>query len=286
MSLVAIGLVLIAAIAHAGWNVLAKRRPDVLTFYWALTVAALVLYAVPFAILARRHPPSWESAPFLVASSLAETAYGIFLARAYTRTDLSLAYPVARGTGVLLVPLAALPLFGERPTAIAWLGIGLIVLGVVLLHLPAIQRAIARRGFGGIVSLPPLLTGVAIATYSLIDSAGVRRLHPFVYLYLKVALVALWLAPYVLARRRDAVAAELRQRWPVLTGGIAVFGTYCIILVAFRLAPVSYVVPMREVSIVFGTLLGIRLLGEPFGRNRIFACAVVATGVMAIGIGG
>ncbi|MEA2581983.1 MAG: hypothetical protein QOF33_68 [Thermomicrobiales bacterium] len=286
MSLFAIALVLLAAIVHAGWNALAKRRPDILTFFWALTVAALILYAVPFAILVRRHPPTWEGVPFMVASSIAEVAYGIFLARAYAHTDLSLAYPVARGTGVLLVPLAALPLFGDRPTVIAWLGIALIVLGVVWLHLPGIQRAIARRGFGGIVSLPPLLTGVAIATYSLIDSAGVRRIHPFVYLYLTFGLMALWLAPYVLIQRRAALATELRQRWPVLGGGVAVFGTYCVILAAFRLAPVSYVVPMREVGIVFGALLGVRLLGEPFGRTRVAACAVVAIGVIAIGIGG
>jgi drug/metabolite transporter (DMT)-like permease len=286
MSFAAIALVLLAAVVHAGWNALAKRRPDVLTFYWALTVAGLVCYAVPFAVLVRRHPPSWDGVPFLAASSLAEVAYGVFLARAYARTDLSLAYPVARGTGVLLVPLAALPIFGDRPTATAWLGIALIVLGVVWLHLPAIRRAAGCRGFGGVISVPPLLTGVAIATYSLIDSAGVRRVHPFVYLYLTYILIALWLAPYVLARRRAALAGEVRQRWPVVAGGIAVFGTYSIILAAFRLAPVSYVVPMREVSIVFGALIGVYLLGEPFGRTRIAACGIVAAGVIAIGIGG
>jgi len=286
MSFLAIGLVLIAALVHASWNALAKRRPDVLAFYWALTVAALVLYAVPFLILAPRHPPSWDGVPFVVASSLAEVAYGVFLARAYARTDLSLAYPVARGTGVLLVPIVAIPIFGDRPTVVAWCGIALILLGVLWLHLPGIRLGIARRGAGGAVSYSALLTGVAIATYSLVDSAGVRRIHPFVYLYLRIILVAVFLAPYVLTRRRAAVATEFRQRWPVLAGGIAVFGTYCIILVAFRLAPVSYVVPMREVSIVFGALLGVYLFHESIGRTRIAACAVVAAGVIAIGAGG
>jgi drug/metabolite transporter (DMT)-like permease len=286
MSLVAITLVLLAAILHAGWNALAKRRPDVLAFYWSLTVTALVLYASPFAIFARRHPPSLNGIPLLVASSLAEVAYGVFLARAYARTDLSLAYPLARGTGVLLVPLAALPIFGEHPTAIAWLGIALIVLGVIWLHLPVIRCRVGRQGFAGAISLPALLTGVAIATYSLIDSAGVRRIHPFVYLYLTYLLIAIWLAPYVLTRRHAALTEELRRRWPAAAGGVAVFGTYCIVLAAFRLASVSYVVPMREVSIVFGALLGVYLLGEPFGRTRIVACAVVAAGVIAIGIGG
>ncbi len=279
-------LILVAALVHAGWNALAKRRPDVLTFFWALTVTALVFYAVPFAILVRRHPPGWDGVPFLIASSLTEVAYATFLARAYARTDLSLAYPVARGTGVLLVPLAALPIFGDRPTVAAWCGIGLIVLGVLWLHLPAFRLAAARQGIGGTISIPALLTGVTIATYSLIDSAGVQRVHPFVYLYLRIALIALWLAPYILSQRRPALAVELRQRWPVAVGGIAVYGTYCIILAAYRLAPVSYVVPMREVSIVFGALLGIYLFGESFGRGRIAACVVVATGVIAIGVGG
>lgn len=286
MSFLAFALILIAAVIHAGWNALAKRRPDVLAFFWGLTVSALVIYAVPFAILVRRHPPSWDGAPFLIASSLAEVAYGICLSRAYARTDLSLAYPVARGTGVLLVPLAALPIFGDRPTVVAWCGIALIVLGVLWLHLPAFRRAVARKGTSGVVSVPALLTGIAIATYSLLDSAGVQRIHPFVYLYLKISLIAVWLAPFMLTQRRDALAVERRQLWPVLVGGIAVYGTYCIILAVYRLAPVSYVVPMREVSIVFGALLGVYLLGESFGRSRIAACAVVAAGVIAIGVGG
>jgi drug/metabolite transporter (DMT)-like permease len=286
MSLVAVALVLFAAVLHAGWNALAKRRADVLAFYWALTVAALGLYAIPFVVLIRRHPPSWEGVPFLVASSLAEVAYGVFLARAYARSDLSFAYPIARGTGVLLVPLMALPLFGEHPSLLAWLGIALIVLGVLWLHLPVLRRMMARQGLDGVVSPPAVLTGVTIATYSLIDSAGVRRVHPFVYLYLTYVLIAIWLAPFILTRRRPALAVELRQGWPMLVGGMAVFGTYCIILVAFRLAPVSYVVPMREISIVVGAVIGVRLLGEPFGRSRVAACVVVATGVIAIGVGG
>ena len=150
MSLLAIALVLIAAVIHAGWNALAKRRPDVLTFFWALTVAALD----PLRRSVRDPRPS---PPAVVGrhsrscspSSLAEVAYGVFLARAYARTDLSLAYPVARGTGVLLVPLAALPIFGDRPTAAAWFGIGLIVLGVVWLHLPAFRHALPGRGWQG-----------------------------------------------------------------------------------------------------------------------------------------
>jgi drug/metabolite transporter (DMT)-like permease len=286
MSFVAIALVLSAAVIHAGWNLLAKRRSDVLTFYWAFTVAGLVLYAVPFAIFVQRHPPSRDGLPFVLISAVTHVGYGIFLAQAYSRTDFSVAYPVARGTGVLLVPLAAVPIFGEHPSLIAWLGIGLIVLGVIWLHLPGFRRALKQGGIRDVVSLPAILTGITIATYSLNDSAGVKRIYPFVYLYLIFVLIALFLGPYILIARRPALIAEIRHRWPMVGAGLAVFGAYVIVLAAYRLAPVSYVVPMREVSIVIGSILGIRLLKEPFGRTRIAACTLVTFGVIAIGIAG
>jgi drug/metabolite transporter (DMT)-like permease len=286
MSLVAISLVVLAAFIHAGWNLLAKRRQDILTFYWLFTVAALILYAIPFAILVQRHPPTRDGLPFVLVSSLTHVAYGIFLAKSYSRTDFSVAYPVARGTGVLLIPLAAVPIFGEHPSAFAWLGIGLIVAGVVWLHLPGFQRALKHGGFCEIISLPPILTGISIATYSLNDSAGVDRINPFVYLYLTFVLIAIWFAPYILVYRRPAVVAELRQVWPMLGAGLAVFGAYAIVLAALRLAPVSYVAPMREISIVIGSILGIRLLKEPFGNIRIAACVLVTIGVITIGVAG
>lgn len=278
-------LVLVAALMHAGWNALAKRRADILVFFWLLTVASLAIYAIPLAILIVKHPPPRSGVPFLVASSLTHVVYYSSLARSYARSDLSLVYPVARGTGVLLVPLLALPIFGDRPTVIAWCGIGLIVFGVLRLHWPRIREALAHRQGEAVIPVWPLVTGLTIATYSLIDSAGVRRIHPFVYLYFTFVIIASLMAPYAW-RRSAVVRSELRSWRPIVLGGAAIFGTYWIVLTAYRLAPVSYVVPMREISIVFGALLGVRFLGEPFGRSRIAACAVVACGVIAIAIGG
>jgi drug/metabolite transporter (DMT)-like permease len=286
MSLAAIGLIFMAAIFHASWNALAKGRRDIFVFFFGLTVVALVIFAAPFAYFANLHPPTWRGAPFVVVSALTQIAYYIFLSRAYARNDLSFAYPIARGTGVLLVPLFAMPIFGDRPTALAWCGIALILIGVAWMHSPGFNRALEKGNLRSAFSAPIILTGISIATYSLIDSAGVKRVHPLVYLYLTFAVIAVLMAPYILMKKREALYAEVRQRWPVLAGGLAVFGTYCIVLAAFRLAPVSYVVPMREMSIVFGALLGVRLLNEPFGRTRILSCVVVAIGVLAIGIAG
>lgn len=286
MTMAAFGLVLLAAVVHAGWNALAKQRQDILAFFWALTLAALALYAPLFVIIVRREPVSTTVLPYLIASSLAEVAYYVCLARAYQTSDLSLVYPVARGTGVLLVPLLSLVLLGERPSPAAWAGIGMVLAGILWLHLPALRATWRRRPLGSVMSLPALLTGVAIAVYSLIDGAGVRHAHPVVYLYLTFALIVVWLGPFVLRYHRQALAREWEARWPVLAGGVAVFGTYSLILAAFRLAPVAYVVPMREISIVFGAWLGVRVLGEPFGWTRLAACCVVAAGVITIGICG
>jgi drug/metabolite transporter (DMT)-like permease len=283
MSVVAIGLIVLAAVMHAGWNALAKGRRDILAFFYGLTLAALVIYLVPFAIVVAKHPPTWRGTPFFVASGFTHVAYYSGLALAYRRSDLSLAYPVARGTGVLLVPLLAMPIFGDRPTLVAWLGIGMVLAGVVTLHLPALCRL---RSGGLALAAPAVVTGIVIATYSLIDSAGVKRIEPFVYLYLTFAVIAVAMAPYILTRKRAALIAEFRGGWPVWAGGAAVFGTYGIILAAMKLAPVSYVVPMRELSIVFGALIAMRFLGEPAERNRLLACLGVAAGVIAIGIGG
>ncbi len=286
MTMAAIGLVLLAAVVHAGWNALAKQRQDILAFFWALTLAALAIYAPLFAVIVRREPLSATVLPYLIASSLAEVAYYACLVRAYQASDLSLAHPVARGTGVLLVPLLSLVILGERPSPAAWAGIGMVLGGILWLHVPAFRAAWRHRPLGSVISLPALLTGVAIATYSLIDGAGVQHAHPVVYLYVTFVFIVVWLGPYVLRHRRQALAHEWQERWPVLAGGVAVFGTYALILAAFRLAPVAYVVPMREISIVFGAWIGVRLLGEPFGWTRLAACCVVAAGVITIGIGG
>lgn len=285
MSLAAIGLVLLSAMLHAGWNTLAKQRRDILAFFWALTVASLVIYAPIVALLMARELPDSSVMPYLLGASLAQTVYYVALARAYTTGDLSLVYPVSRGTGVLLAPLLAVITLGERPAPIAWVGIALVVAGIVWIHVPMLRQSARHRSLSGIVSAPALLTGVAIAIYSTIDGAGVQHADPIVYLYFTYALIAVWMAPLALTRR-ESLQDELKQRWPVIVGGIAVFGTYALILAALRLAPVSYVVPMRSVSIVIGAWLGVRMLGEPFGRTRIAACTVVAAGIVIISVGG
>lgn len=288
MGIVAIGLVLVSAFFHASWNVLAKRSSDPLAFMFAFNLVSLVVFALPAGVMLARHPIPAEGVPFLLATGCIHVIYITALAAAYANGALSLAYPVSRGTGVLLVPILAVPLFDERPTAVAIVGIVAILGGLVAVGLSSGRRRLAtelergRRGLGF-----ALLTGVTICAYSLVDKAGVGHVHPMVYVYGIFLLMTIGMAPYVLTRRRAAIGREWRENRPaVIAGGILPIATYLIILAAYRLSNVSYVVPLRETSIAFATLLGVLVLHEQIGRVRLAGCGLIACGVLAIAIGG
>jgi drug/metabolite transporter (DMT)-like permease len=285
---VAVGLVLVAAFFHAAWNVLAKRASDPLAFMFAFNLVSLVIFAVPVAFMLTRHPIPSEGVPYLLATGAVHVVYFSALAAAYANGALSLAYPVSRGTSVLLVPILAVPLLGERPTTVAVAGIGAILLGLLVVGvLGAGSRVSAEveRGRRGLWFA--LLTGVTIATYSLIDKVGVSHIHPFIYVYGIFLLLTIGLAPYVLAKRRERVLREWRANRPaVVAGAILPMATYVLVLSAMRIANVSYVVPLRETSIVFASMLGVFALGERVGPARIAGSALIVTGVLAIAIGG
>lgn len=283
MQTLAVALVLVSALLHATWNLLAKRSADPLAFMFAFTVVSLVLFALPAGVVLVRDPIPASGWPFIALTGVIHVGYFAALAASYRRGALSLTYPVSRGTGVLIVPLLAVALFDERPSLIGALGIATILVGLGVIGLASFRHDPAGRAGLGYA----LITGLTIAGYSLTDKAGVARVNPLIYVYCIFLFTALALAPYVLRRRRAALWAEWRHnRWAVLAGGVLPAATYVIVLSALRLADVSYVVPLRETSIVFGTLLGALVLGERIGRLRVAASAVIGVGAVAIAVAG
>ena len=287
---VAVGLVLISAMMHATWNVLAKRSADPLAFLFAISSAGLVIYAIPVGVVLAREGVSSRVVPFFLVSGTLEMAYTLFLAAAYRNGALSLTYPIARGTGVVLVPLLAIPLLDERPTAIALAGIATILVGFVTISvLGARDRVAEEIAHGQRGMLFALFTGLTIASYSLVDKTGVQHAHPLIYVYGLIGMQTLLLLPYIIARRRTAVAAAWRAGWmAVVAGGFLNIGTYLIVLAAMKVSgsKVGYIVPLRETSIVFATVLGVLILKEQIGRIRIAGSVLIAAGVLAIALGG
>jgi len=282
VSLAALTLVLCAAGLHAGWNALAKRGGDPVVFLWLATLASTVAL-LPFGLwtLATAGLPA-AAMPFVVATVLLHAFYFYALGRAYAAGAYSLVYPVARGLGVALVPVAALLVLDERLSPLGSLGVALVVGGIVTLHLlPA--GGPGRPAVAGASLVWPIVTGLTIATYSLVDKAGVARLDPVPYmLLLEGGCAALGLP--LLRLRGEAVRREL-PRWPtVVLAGVMSALAYTLVLFAFQLSKAGYVVASRELSIVLSAVIGSLWLREGRLGPRLAGATIVLAGVVCIAL--
>ncbi|MFI9555918.1 EamA family transporter [Nonomuraea endophytica] len=280
----ALALVLVAAVAHATWNLLSKKasQADGLIFLWLVAVASTVMWAPVFAgfLLVTGTPVRWSDVAMVCVSTTLHLGYFVLLQRGYRYGDLSTVYPVARGTGPMLASLVAVLFLGERPGLAGVAGIALVGIGVFMMS--GGGRADARGlGFG-------LGTGVFIAAYTVWDAqvVGVFAVAPLVLNYLGEAGRALALTPAMLkgGRRRLIGAIWREHRWHVLGAAVLIPLSYLLVLFAFTMAPVSVVAPTREISVLIAVLLGGRLLAEGDLRRRLLAAGVILGGVVTIAL--
>jgi drug/metabolite transporter (DMT)-like permease len=284
MSGPALILVVAAAALHATWNALAKAGRDKLAFLW-IAVALGSLLVLPWSlweIRATGFPPG--ALPFVVGTSVLHAVYFYTLGRAYRSGEFSIVYPVARGLGVALVPVVALPLFGERLSALGVAGIALVIAGIVALNLPAMlwERGVPRARHRLAGTAWAVLTGLVIASYSLLDKAGVARLHPAAYVGLMGVGSVCLLLPAV-------GPGALRAEWRVNRRAILLVSTmdltaYLLVLFAFQVAKTGYVVAARELSIVLSALIGSLWFGEGRVGPRLLGAAVVLAGVACVAL--
>jgi len=286
VSALAITLVLCAAFLHATWNYLAKRCYGGIPFVWLYSLIAAIIYA-PLIVILFLTTPVMLGVPqliFIGVSSVLQLIYLLLLTRAYQVADLSLVYPLARGTGPMLSTLAAVLIFGERPTPLAVTGAFLIVAGVFFLT--GDPRKLRRAGATPGVILA-LLTGVTIASYTLWDKQAVSDYYvPPLLLNWGVSLIhSIVLIPVVRPRREGIKREWHDHHFRVI--GVAILAplAYILVLTALSFSPVSYVAPMRESSVLIGTILGARLLAEGDTRRRLIGAGIIVVGVIMIGLG-
>ena len=281
----ALSLVIGAAVLHAAWNALAKRSHDPLVFLWSsFSVATLLL--LPFALWALRTEQfAASAAPFVAATVAIHAIYFYALGSSYRSGDFSLVYPIARGLGVALVPVLALLLFDERLSPLGGTGVSLVVTGIVTLHLlPRLGQGTREPLRLGAGTWWALLTGLTIAAYSLVDKAGVARLHPVPYIFLLGLGSSLILLPAMRARAA-ALRTEWRANWrAILAASTMNLTAYLLVLFAFRLSKVGYVVAGRELSIVFSALIGSLWMNEGPLLPRLAGAAVVLAGVVCVAL--
>lgn len=277
----ALALVVVAAAFHAVWNAMAKRAQDQLVFLWSsVAIASVLLAPVGLLRLPSGGPPA-AALPFVVATVAIHAVYFFALGRAYRHGDFSRVYPMARGLGVALVPLLALAVFDEWLSPLGTLGVTLVVAGIVGLGGVA-RRADAAPQARGRGTAWALLTGVTIAAYSVVDKAGVRHLDPVPYIALMGLGMSALLAPVVLADRA-ALAREWRANWrTILIASTMNLTSYLLVLFAFRLSKVGYVVAARELSILFSAFIGSLWLREGRLGPRLAGATVVLAGVVCV----
>jgi drug/metabolite transporter (DMT)-like permease len=281
-------LVLVSAVAHAGWNFIAKQASAGPVFNWLFDLMSVgVCLPLAIALVVTQQPHLSNLAwVFVVVSALLELAYFVLLGQGYRAGDLSLVYPLARGTGPMLATAAAVVIFGERPSPLALCGVILVGVGVFMLAgSPRELRAPhARRAVGF-----ALLTGMVIATYTLWDKQAVSpeggAIPPLLYFLLFTACRALMLTPYALTRMPTVRSEWQLHRKHAL--GVAVLSSlsYILVLYALTISPVSYVAPVREIGILIGAVMGWRLLAEGSGGRRVAGALAMVAGVLALAFG-
>ena len=288
MTEAAIGLVLASAVLHSTWNYMAKRSMDKLLFLWLAMGAGLVLFTPAFILVVRDNPVPVAGWVLIGLSSVVHVIYFVLLGGAYSRTDLSVVYPLARGTGPIFVLIFSIVILREFPSLFGLLGILAVVVGVYLIQASALTFSALGTPLRALVSSGSrwaLLTGLTVGLYSIIDSAGVRHVQPVVYMYLwstgTFAIIAPWMAPRVVKVRRLK-----REIGLIFAAGGLMFGAYILVLTALQTSSVSYVSAARETSIVFAAIYGGLLLREGVGLARVLGACLVALGVALIGIAG
>ncbi len=286
MDAATLGLLLVSAITHACWNLLAKASGDKHAFLWLALVLGQIALLPAFLIWFRPFPS--EGLPYIAASGVLEAAYFILLGSAYQRGDFSLVYPLARGSAPVFVLLLAALLLGEIPSWGGVLGIALVVAGIYTLHLRTLSLSSALAPFQGMkefASQLALLTGFTIATYSVIDKAGMSHVQPLTFLYLSFTVTWLLLLPYIFRFKISALKQEWHERKVHATAvGIMSACGFLLVLTALTMTRVSYVTPVREVSVVFAAILGTIVLREPFPAAKLAGASLIFAGVICISI--
>jgi len=289
----ALALVILAGLIHACWNIVAKKAGGDARFSCFTSVVMMVAWAPLGLWLGWRQVPSWGAREWslIVASGILHTVYFVVLLRGYRKADLTVVYPLARGSGPLLSSLVAIVFLGEQLSALGALGVLGVVAGVFLIaggpklfrgaHGPEQRHRIHKGMSYG------LLTGLFIASYTVVDGYAVKiaLVSPILVDYMGNFVRLAFLLPSV---ARDP--AEARRLWGLqwkyaLAVGMVSPISYVLVLYALQVAPLSHVAPAREVSMLFAALIGGQLLGEGDRLLRFLGAACIGAGVMALALG-
>lgn len=289
MSPLALALIVIAAFVHVIPHAAIKRADDRDTFVWWMLLGNTVIYAPLLFIEVPRTRVAWG---IIIASGAIETVYLLAISRAYALGNLSVVYPIARGSAPLFLLVASIAFLAERPTAYGIAGILLIAIGI--------YAALGGGLPSGAALWWSLLSGLMTATYTTVDKIGIQFVQPLVYIYLVLVVTAVIYTPIVLIGNRVS-----SRQWPVAGSGDRLLATghsswirvliaavtmplaYALVLTAMRLGmPASYAGSLREMSVIVASAIGIGFFGETITPVRVAGACSIAAGIALIALRG
>lgn len=293
MSLQAFALIIFAGVIHAAWNIAAKKAGGDSRFAF-FTSFLLILFWAPLAWWVGHDVVGdwgWQAWALVAVSGVLHLAYYVILLRGYRKADLTVVYPLARGSGPLISSLFAIVVLGEEISQLGMLGVVGVVLGVFLIaggpslfqqrNDPVARQRLHQGLFYGV------MTGVFIAGYTVVDGYGVKAmlLSPILIDYFGSVLRVILLSPVIVRNVAEAKVLWLQQwRWALMVAVVSPIA-YVLVLFAMQDAPISHVAPAREVSMLFAALIGGHLLREGDRWVRIGGAILIALGVTALGLG-
>jgi drug/metabolite transporter (DMT)-like permease len=286
--LFALVLILAAAMLHAGWNILAKVSKDTLALMWWGSLVGTIGYGLWVLTFSNIYLNSASWLPFLI-SAAAETGYFVTLVRGYSEGDLSLVYPISRGSAPIFAAIWSAIVLGERLSFFGYCGVGLIVGGIFLVSFPigrpdSMNGSLRFNSFRKSAVLWAFACAVFISIFSVSDKVAVAATAPLVYNWWVVAGDTLLWSPIVWRKSRLKInIQELKTNlYAVIGTSIAMPSAYAAALAALALTSASYVVAGRGFSVVIGSAVGALFLKESFGWQRILGAIIMVSGLALI----
>lgn len=290
MSRIAILIIILSATLHAVWNLLVKRGndKDILLFFWWSVVFELSVF-VPLVIYilydSGVDPRGWY---IVLGSGILSLLYWVFMANSYKCGDLSLVYPITRSSPIF-ISILAFSFFEERLSLLGAFGIFLVVIGIYIIPMHSLSFRNFIRPLSHLKNkaiLFAVLAALSASFHHLVDKVGTRFFNPLVYVWLIdfVGFIFLSLGIAFSEKRRFIRKEWSLNKWRAMVTGILIICSYSLIVFVMRFEKISYIISMRQISIVFGVILGNMLLKERYGLIRLIASCLIFAGVFSIGM--
>lgn len=272
------GVVVVSSFFQAWWNFHLKKTPIDRSAFLLMGWVVFGLVSVPISLFFIDKPFQWNWLFFIFATGFAQGIYLLILCWAYSVSDISLVFPVARGASIVFTAIT-LSILGAFPISLTgWAGIGAIAVGAMSMGSVDLQTVRGRTGL-----MASLMIAVIIASYSVIDSFGAQEIPIVFYVMVMNLAGPLFAFPFVYHRRKaDVIIAFKNYKWQGFLVGLAGSAAYIVVISMFKYSSAAYVLALREVSIVFAAIMGIRYLGESRAPRKFIGIGFILFGILLI----